>query len=154
MAFATSLILPLPNSSISSLYWLSNTYHIYLSFFIICLAYNNLTFFNCFIHPSDLRLLLPVITTLQSWFGSFFDEQVRKCGKVSVEIWRFLVLKRGWGMGVEISSARCLKIQFLSKLVHSKWRGVSQNMRYKHAESRSDFKNKQMNEGLISLQIH
>ena len=75
-------------------------------------------------------------------------------GGVFVEISRFLVLKRGQGVEVEISSTKCLKIQFLSKLVHSKWRGVSQNMRSKHAESRSGFKNKQMNEGLISLQIH
>lgn len=73
---------------------------------------------------------------------------------VFVEIVRFLLLKRGQWLRVEISGSKCLKLQFLPKLIHFKWTGVLKNMRPNNAERQLDFKNKQMNVGLTSLPIH
>jgi len=86
--------------------------------------------------------------------GSFFLKKWGNVRGVFVEIKRFLLLKRGQWLRVEISSAKCLKLHFLPKLIHFKWRGVRRNKRFNHAESKSDLKNKQMNVGITSLQIH
>jgi hypothetical protein len=75
---------------------------------------------------------------------SFLSKKWGNARGVFVEIARFLLLKRGKRVRVEISGAKCLKLQFLSKRIDFKWTGDLQNMRSNHTQLKSDFKNKQM----------